>query len=399
MRQKNLYIQFLIINFVLLFGGGFYIFGISVRLIYVFLFFVYVYYIKAKLFLGKIEKIYVYYLILLLSVSLINQEIFTYAFWQTFINYHIVSIVIVLSLPLLIKTRRRLDMFLSALFVLYILNTLMSFGEYNNNPIAWGIVKILHPRSSDEIERLSEYLFKDDNVSAKSVVMGLSGHPVDNGYFATVFLPILTYKLGDVRNKLFSCWREFIVLLSGFCVIFMCQQRTGFALFFVYIFILLMFRYRDNRSLLLILFLVAIISLFSLSFQSFDMGRLTTVQTSDARLNQLFYLSQFFNSDDFIFGGNTNKHLFYIMGHNTIMDSLRRGGLFLLLFYIMLLLYYCCYFFRSLIIEKNIFLIFCALACLIYIAYSFLHSNGIQSGAVFFWFLYSLSLIEKDEFV
>ena len=112
----------------------------------------------------------------------------------------------------------------------------------------------------------------------------------------------------------------------------------------------------------------------------------------------------FLNSDDFIFGADLdNKVLLYSLGHNTIMDALRRGGFISLLLYLplfIIVVYKCSNIFIRGFMQNWHYSYTFSISCVLFIAYSLTHSTGIQSGAVLFWFIYSLMIsswkYEKD---
>ena len=317
---------------------------------------------------------------------------------QYCITNHISSIVLLLTIPLIIKSLNDINIVTKFVVVVYIFNCVVSIMQFYNLPIGWHIGLAINPGTIIYLNDAEYYLNESDNLLSRSIVFGITSSVVGNGYYLTTFLPIVTRYLLDEevnsRKKIFS-W---CLLVLSIIAIFMVQQRMAFFLLLCYVIFVLYLRTRKSMLCKLILLIVAIVFICFFSFPAnLDMGRLTIDNLSnDSRMNQITNVINFMNTDSFIFGADLNDiPLLLSMGHNTLTDALRRGGFISLIFYLPLFvtISYKCICIAIISHRINASYSFAlSISCMVFLIYSFSHSTGIQSGAVLFWFIYTLMI-------
>lgn len=392
--------------FSILFLGAINIGPISIRNLCVIGFAIFLLFSENKVSMEVCGKLYVLYLMVLLLSNIVNGQIDDLVFLKNFLTNHITSLVLLLTLPVVVKSIKDIRMLIGFVIIIQILNCVVSILQFYNIPIGWNLGLAVNPGAISLINQAEYYLASSDNLLSRSLVFGITSFVVANGYYLTVFLPIVSHNLlrdnNDYKRMFFSF---FMLVLSGIAV-FMVQQRMAFFLLLCYC--LLVVYMQVHKSILyklVILFLFILIASFWSTPIDYDPGRLTLDNiTSDSRMNQITNFLNFLNSDDFIWGANLNDTaLLYSMGHNTLMDALRRGGFISLIFYIPLfcIVLYRCAYILFIAYRNDLHCSFVlSVSCLIFMIYSFSHSTGLQSGAVLFWFVYALLIsawkYEKD---
>ena len=289
---------------------------------------------------------------------------------------------------------------------LQLINCLVSILQFYNIPMGWHLGLAINPGAISYLMDAEYYLADADKLLSRSIVFGITSFVVANGYYLATFLPIASNNLlrNDVnfKGKIISL---IMLALSGI-TIFMVQQRMAFFLLICFLILVLFIQMRKSLlyKLIFTIIFIVIAGLYSGSFD-YDLGRLTVDDLhSDSRMSQITNFLTFLNSDGFIWGADLNdKALLYSLGHNTLMDALRRGGFISFLLYLplfIMVVYKCsCISINAFKINAH-YTFTLSIACLLFIAYSFTHSTGLQSGAVLFWFIYALLIsaweYEKD---
>jgi len=343
-------------------------------------------------------KIYCIYLVILLLSSIISGQFYNPTFLRNFITNHISSIVLLIVIPLIIKSITDIKIITVFIASVHILNCAVSILQFYNVPIGWRIGLAVNPGAISNLDSAEYYIQQSDNLLSRSIVFGITSFVVANGYYLTSFLPITTRHLlfSDIgsKDKIIS-W---CLLTLSAITIFMVQQRMAFFLLLCYIVFVLYMQIRKSLfiKLLLLIFAVVFIGLYTFP-TDLEVGRLTLDKVgSDSRMNQITNIINFMNTDSFIWGADLNdKTLLYSLGHNTLTDALRRGGFISLIFYLLLFIAVLCKCIYTGIVSQRInapYSLALSVSCVIFLAYSFSHSTGIQSGAVLFWFIYALMI-------
>ena len=351
-------------------------------------------------------KLYTIYLATLLICSIISGQVYNIIFYKNFLTNHISSLILLLTIPMIIKSIADIKIIFGFIISLQLINCFVSILQFYNIPMGWHLGLAINPGAISNLKDAEYYLADADKLLSRSIVFGITSFVVANGYYLATFLPISSNNLlrNDVnfKGKIISL----VMIIISIIAIFMVQQRMAFFLLICYLILVLFIQIRKSLLYKLIFIIISIVitGLYSGSFD-YDLGRLTVDDLhSDSRMSQITNFLTFLNSDGFIWGADLNdKALLYSLGHNTLMDALRRGGFisFLLYLPLFIMVVYKCSCISINAFKVNAHYTFTlSIACLLFIAYSFTHSTGLQSGAVLFWFIYALLIsvweYEKD---
>ena len=392
------YIVIIFSFFSILFLGATNIGPVTIRNICIAGLFVFLLVTRKNISIDICGKIYCIYLAILLLSNIISGQLYNPIFLKNFITNHISSIVLLMAIPLIIKSIIDIKIITGFVVAVHIFNCAISILQFYNVPIGWHIGLAVNPGAISNLDSAEYYIQQSDNFMSRSIVFGITSFVVANGYYLTSFLPITTRHLlfsdAGSKDKIIS-W---CLLVLSAITIFMVQQRMAFFLLLCYIVFVLYMQIRESLLSKLILLIIAVASIGLYTFPTdIEVGRLTLDEVgSDTRMNQTTNIINFMNTDSFIWGADLNdKTLLYSLGHNTLTDALRRGGFILLIFYLPLFIAILCKCIYTGIVSQKInapYSLAFSVSCVIFLAYSFSHSTGIQSGAVLFWFSYALMI-------
>lgn len=389
---------FLIVSFMLI-GGNFHIFGpLSARHIAMLVLFL-LYFISRSS--GKVYrispshlKLYVCFLIVYALCNILNGEFLTGKFLQSFYTYHIPCIAMILGLQSMIKDKKDLDIMVKCIVSIFIINLLVSYLQFQNNSIAWVVASQISSSAEEGIEAAEMYNNAYGSIFGYSIVMGLFGFVVTNGYFIASYLPVATNSLQ--KNK--------INFVAGLCILlitiyigYVVQQRMAFLMILLYIFYLITIRTKNTVNLLIVGIILLIVFLSQSSFfETLDMGRLTTNQNNDTRIGIYHDFWDYISSGDSFFGGQVAYHeKYHKYQHNTFTASYVAGGFFTFIVY-------CLLYFKLLQSSFKVmwqrrkdsltsaYTISFALSSIFFLLYSITHTAGVHSGSPMFWLAYSL---------
>lgn len=341
------------------------------------------------------EKSYLVFITVLLLCNILNGQIASFGFVQNFVVYHLACVVIIMTIPLFVKNLRDLSFVTKLLIAFYIINVIVSYWQFFNNPLGWDLAYLITPGFEDNIEERMHYLEDLDDLSSYAITPGINGFVVTNGYFVATFLPVVSCMALNRGSR--SFW-GLVVLAVGVFGLYMIQQRSAFFLGVLYVFIALCYRMKSDwlTTSILLLAAVVVVTYFGTEFMQMDLGRLVLDDVAtDDRFNLLHFFYEFMNEPTFILGGEDDPYWLSTLGHNTIFSSLLQGGIMSMLAYIVAFI---------IIVKRCLQLIFISykngfintfvysVACIIFIAISLTHSLGIQSGAIMFWLCYVLMI-------
>ncbi len=330
--------------------------------------------------------IYLLYMSVLVISSFFNGDFYHGKFWQNILVYHLPGIAFFLFSSIYINSLNKIKYCIYILVCCYLFNAIISFSQFFKVDVAWQIGQIINPNLLNHVnERQDLY----DSYVGHSLVGGITGFSVTNGYYIATFSSIL---LAFVVSKLRSLSKKIGLLLVSGIIIFLfyvVQQRMALILCSaVIVYYLLIY----NKRMIMPLFLVSVfvISFYDFSFISLDsLGRLSFESDNSDRHALFDIFFKFLNSDYVLFGG-INHHE-YSFQHNTFTSAWYDGGFFSFIVYVILYSYITLNSIRK-ISEKNIMVSTFAISSIVYTLYSQTHSNGVQNGAIFFWVSYSLMI-------
>lgn len=343
---------------------------------------------------------YIVWLFMYIFVNMITGYITTEHVYKNLIGYHMVSLMLLFSVPRLIKDHRQLKLIICLLGIFYIANALITVLQFFNNSIAWGIGDYISPMNLEKAERMEYLSASSDNMLSYSVCTGLNGFVVTNGQFIACFAPIVTFfsVYNKLKYKIFSTIVLLGILITSICV----QQRMCFLVTLLYCVIILYYTIGSVKKLIPIVLIGCLLFICSnvdtINFEIF--GRIFDF-TDNHRTHIGEYFSMFLSNTDYILLGHctvssdANNELFLTMGHNALLDSFRRGGILCFIIYIYLVVIILLKIYRITkvsIKHKNVLTIELCIVVFLNLCYSFTHSDGIPSGSVFFWGAYALMI-------
>jgi len=304
------------------------------------------------------------------------------------------------SLPRLIKKKEQLQIIVLLFGIFYLVNALLTIFQFFNNSLAWEIGNYISPMNIELAERKESLAASSDNMLSYSICSGLNGFVVTNGQFIACFAPIVTIFVlrSEFKYKLLS-----ILILSGVIFTSICvQQRMCFFVTLLYCVILLYYCTGSIKKIIPIAFMgIVLAGLFNVdSINLEDFGRLFDF-TDNHRTHIKEYLLQFLSNTEYVLLGHctvsdaVNNELFLTLGHNALLDSLRRGGILCFAIYIYLIIIIivkCYHIIKEAIMNRNIITVGLGTIVILNLIYSFTHSDGIPSGSVFFWGTYALMM-------
>lgn len=399
-NKDSLVIRVLVVGFfisVLILGTS-YIGPLSIRNYFVFGLLVYSLIKYKRITINKVETLYFLYLFVLLCCTALRGQLNDETFSKDFLTFHIASVIIIIGVPILISTKKRLLAAINALCAVYVINLVLSILQYMHFNFAWEIASKINSSGAEKIQD-SDLIGSKDDLLGRSVIQGVFGFVVTNGYIVASYLPLGIYKLFSAKSK-FNLY-EIVILILGFLGAFAIQQRMCFIVLCVFILILLWVKTKSVAKFFIFSLIIICLPFLLDVIVNIDFGRLTV--TEDNYREQTFnVLSEVFQSKEWLLGCDINNvYKILVIGHNSIFDSLRRGGIITFGIYVVLLIVIV----KSLYVDikkfykvGNFYACACGTTALIYIIYSMTHSTGIQSGAPYFWIPYTLMIASDNIF-
>lgn len=345
---------------------------------------------------NKVELLYFLYLLVLIICTALRGQLHDIEFYKNFLTFHVTSIGIIIGIPFLVNTPDKLSIASKTLACVYIANLAISIMQFMQIPIAWNIAGSINISAQERIDQSSAIMTNEDLIGA-SVIQGLFAFVVTNGYIIASYLPLAIQRLFSKKSRL-SLY-DLIIISLAVIAAFLIQQRMCFYVTILFV-VILMFVKSGSVAKIFLPLILGIVAPFILdSIDTLDFGRLTN--TNDPFREKTFVvLEQVLASDEWILGCDLNDvYKTLVIGHNSILDSLRRGGIFTLITYIIFLsvtIYTLIGKIRKMYKANNYHACAYAVCSLLFIVYSMTHSMGIQSGAPFFWIPYALMIASEQ---
>ena len=382
LQSYILYIYLFFTFFGLFFCGSFIVGPLSIRNYSALLLFATSVFVnRNKFFIDSTVRVFIWYLIILILVNILNGCFDTTHFTRMMLVYQLPSIIVVYSLPKLMKTKRDVLVTMVLIVILFLMNAAITFGQFTGNTTALLISEIIGFDSSnfDGDNRLGSYLG------------GLTGNVVNNGYFLSTMLPISVMGLWS-EKKLFRFFSLGVLAIATYCI-YIVQQRTAFIILLLFYTFLILLK-RDKYIIAIAVCLLFISINKTNIFTSIDMGRLSLDTSNDDRLLLFENFFRFVKSPDILLGGAQIYYDVYRGGvqHNAFTSALIIGGIpvFITFLWLVFKIFKSLHqFYRN---NGNAYYIPLCLGCTAYFLCSMTHSTGIQNGGVLFWVLYGLIL-------
>ena len=314
-------------------------------------------------------------------------------FLTNIVTYHLSSIAIICALPIIINSRSDLNIFLSALTIIFVLNSILTILQFNNSHWAWAIGQLVNNGLSRELEANSD-LIDSGNLVGRTITAGLTGFVVTNGYFTSTFLPISVERFHE--NNFWNFIGLTFIMILTLIVVYANQERSSMVLVLVFMVYYFTFMRKVSKTIPFVLLFFIVFYFLSGFIQTIDWGRLENLQDA-GRISHIEQFISYLSTDKALFGG-----FYHYIGshesnqHNCLLAAWTMGGIFTFVSFSV-------FFFYSIhvLLSKTrlnyrkkfgITPVFLAVSCLIYHAYSLTHSSGVHNDGMMFWIPYVLLL-------
>lgn len=354
---------------------------------------------KRRVVFFPVLKFYLVYLMVYIAANLLNGEATSSHFAQSIYTYHLPSLVILLTFPILIKDEQRLSLITKAIVGIYLFNAIITFFQYLGSPLAWDIGRTIADISEDKEASLDYVNNSSDILLGYALASGIIGFAVTNGYIMATFFPLL---LRHFYEKISSAWIwdglfASVALLAAFAI----QQRIAFFLVALYIAFIAFVRANKVTKVLVLLVLLFLIG-GNINYNVASLGRLHDLGDGlETREVLLANFVSFLNSPFMLFGGYDTYSKNFGMGqHNAFLSAWTIGGVFTFLCFTLFFFYLSKLIFvgvRSAVkqLTSHIYTIVYGSSSGIFLIYSLFHSAGVQNGSPMFWISFTLFLISN----
>lgn len=394
MKKILEYIQYTLLIYILFFGSQIHIGPLSLRNILSLLVLAYIVLKNKHVYIDKPIFIYILFLIVYLICNVINGDFFTVDFLRSFLGNHLVSLLSIWIIMILVNSKEQLIKIIKIITAIYLFNIVLSIFQFYNNGWAWMLAAALSDHAINHVNNSLAFIDSGESALNRSIVMGITGFVVTNGYFISVFCSVAAYKIWDSKIK--NILLGILLLLMALYGAYVTQQRMALLSVLLIIFVITNLKLKWKSVFFYIVLIFFFISY--LSEMDVDLGRLSSETDNSDRLNLFSSFGSFIDSPSLVlFGGLTQylQHYGGIVQHNVILGSWVIGGILSMLLIIVLLLLTS---FDSLKIliryskKANYYPIIFAISCLSFNLYSMTHSMGLHTGEPFFWLSYALMI-------
>ena len=349
---------------------------------------------------SKAKFWYFLYLALYIVANVVNREYTTHSFVQSLLTYHAPSIGVILALPVILRGKNNLEYFTKSLIILYCINAAFTALEYVNYKPAWEIARLISSSTEEGIYKADMYTDDAGSLWGYSIIGGIMGSVVQNGYFSATFLPVVSYRLLKHKGK--DTLVGLLMFMVGVLVISITQQRMAFVSLVIYA-IFLFFLVAKIENKVFLIFLAIFLSIYAISLEHINWGRLAGSANITSRFLLFDRFFEFINTKAFWYGGAVKFLETYEKAqHNTFLAAWVLGGVFTFIVF-------CVLYFKLLRdcivrISENIkrsyshpYTICYAVAAIIFMIYSLTHSAGIQSGSPMFWIAFTAMIVAVNK--
>lgn len=383
-KKIALYSYIFFTLFAIFFCGSLSLGAITLRNLSGLLFLIVAIFLNRNKFVGdKTCFVFVCYLFVCIMVNVLNGCLLTTPFIRMMLVYQLPSIILLYSLPKLLKSIEEITVVFYIIIILYLINSVITYGESVDDYTCWSIANMVGLETRDEVEDDAFNIF----------LPGLTGNVVNNGYFAATLLPVVLVGLWS-KSKMKSCLSYMGLVWFSYSIIIIQQRMAFLSLIF---FVIIMILQKKNKHLLYISVFLLLYSLYNGNILSMtDMGRLSADTEDESRARLFKQFSNFMSSSDFILGGSETYYKKYGgIQHNAFTSAVVIGGIPLFISFLHLCITFITslfYHYKYSMKNGNVLYRPLCIGCVIYFLYSMTHSEGIQSGGVLFWCLYGLIL-------
>lgn len=340
--------------------------------------------------------IFITYILLLIFAQLLNGDFETLGLKWIFAN-HFVSIVVLLATFNFTRenTQRRMDIIITTIMVLLIVDSSVTIAQYNNNPLGWAVnIFLTQGRNEEVVNYMSSSLILEDTASGFAKTPGLFNDVVDNAIFLGSF-GVLPFYFIQKKNKAVKIFAICILILI-FIACYMCQERAAMLTLLASI-IFLGYKNMHNKALGVFLAFILFLVLFTnIDFSKFEFGRFQEVGmfSNDAREGIWDKTIPYF-SDNWFLGGvdKFRKIAGGSLPHNFFLNAFVFGGflggivIIILLFMILFRIY------KDILLKETTCILSTALLSIL--IQSLVHNMSLITGDVFSFLLLGLMIVSE----
>lgn len=267
-------------------------------------------------------KVYVLFILYMPFALIVNGGFPIFNYFHSLAALYLVGIVAYFAVDQFIGREKDIENLVFALSLVVLVDSVITIMQFQGSVIGWAI-----GNAFADLSKTMDYLEANEFDLGLSVVAGIMGGSVGNGFFLAVCTPLFfTAFFGKkkVITKIYYVVIIFLALLACFYT----QQRAAFFLLLaaaVY-FISRVFTKKKN---FIVPGIAAILLVFYLLYEGLsfiEMGRLTTNDNSD----RVMLLEAAFSaiSNNVLFGNPVGYYRMVSMSvHNVLLDSLITTGL------------------------------------------------------------------------
>ena len=210
----------------------------------------------------RIDRSYIWlfmaFVFWLLLALVINNGFLVFEFTHRVLAFYLVGIVSFFSIDCFLKDHRDFDRVVLVFSLLVLLDSCVSILQFQNNPLGWDISQLFA-----DVSVYSESLDRLDTGMGSSVLTGILGHPVANGFFIATCTPLLLVGLKKSNQTILRLYYLITIIIAVYTC-YIIQQRAAFFLLaavLFYHFSRWLVSYRKSNLFVVIILLLSIIIL------------------------------------------------------------------------------------------------------------------------------------------
>lgn len=335
-------------------------------------------------------NIYVLFLVLMCLAQLLNGEIIEYQFFKKLLAYHLVSIVAFFSIEHYLNTAQDFKKTIIVLTGIMLFNSVATILQFIGNDIGWSIGMFF-----GDVQDNIDFAETHDSLLGVSRTPGIFGNVVNNAFAIAVLAPLSLCFVDDWSNLIAKIF-AFVSFGIASVACFMTQQRAAFYLLLFCLAVYLFVAIKKNAIIFVVLSVLAMMFVDDLNLDNMDIGRLS--ETTDDSRSRLYKHAYAFISEYPILGGPMSfQKMAGLSSHNVALDSWIFAGFFgfvtMMILIFKTLLSGIKTFINGLKIKgQNRYMIFCSIAVINAMAYSFTHNTSYLTGNVIIFIALALML-------
>lgn len=319
---------------------------------------------------------------------LINGELMEYGYFRRLFAYHLPCFVTFFAIFYKVNSKKEIEFVVLFLVIIALFDSIITVMQARGSALAWAIGTILTP-----LENIEGPASRVDAFLGYSIIPGIFGGVVRNGYFLASFFPLGLLYVDNIRNP----FKFFLFVLCTIVImyaIFITQQRAAFylSLLSLSIFFCLRLVRKPGMFILIGILLLFFITSIEGIINGLNLGRLS--ETHDDAREAIRGDALTFIQDNWLVGAPMKFQSHSLSAHNLAIDGLIFSGIFgfiaLMTFAIKSLIQCarCCI--KYLKGQSSLIVLTIALSLLSCILYGFTHNTSVLTGEPVIFILLAL---------